>query len=104
MLIPSAAETAAMAQAHQGSLRDSGSEVDATEAEANSVPVNEIKLGQFDVSAYQPVSNKTLRMHLDLVGLVLVDDESDALLALERTEHRFREQVIVTVRVSRWPI
>ena len=98
LLVPTAAETAAMAHAISDSSPADDLDVDTENTEKNGNPVSEIPLGEFHVSAYQPVSNTTLRIDVELVGIATEGDESEVLLALERVKHRFREQVIVTMR------
>ena len=55
-------------------------------------------LGDFSVTAFQPISNTTLRIDFHLFGTVLEDDEEDCLDLLAEHKHRYREQVLVIVR------
>jgi flagellar FliL protein len=61
-------------------------------------PAVEVELGEYGVTAYQPVSNTTLRIDFRLFGTVLDGDVSDFDKRMERNKHRVRDQVIVTVR------
>ena len=69
------------------------------QAENQGPPLIEITLGKpFTVSAFQPTSNTTLRIDFQLFGLAKQEDENELLALHEKLEHRFREQVIVTIR------
>jgi flagellar FliL protein len=64
-------------------------------------PVAELKeldLGEFTVTSTQPSSNSTLRITLHLFGTVAAADKERFQARMKETEHRFREQVIVTLR------
>ena len=58
----------------------------------------EIDLGEFNVTAFQPISNTTLRIDFHLFATVAVADFNEIVRLHEENEHRFREQVIVTIR------
>lgn len=60
----------------------------------------EISLGQFDVTAFQPTSNTTLRVSFQLYGTVRPKDEQGVKAMIEERKHRFREQVLEIVRSS----
>lgn len=100
LVFPSAQDTAARAEARLGDAVAAEDEMDSELAKTNNKPLVEVPLGDFTVSAYQPASNTTLRIDFRLYGLALEDDEPDLIAELERSQHRFREQVIVTVRSS----
>ena len=99
--LPSAEETAAEASStFQGGaegdvLLDQGT---SAEEEKEVVDQIEVDMGEFSISAFQPISNTTLRIDFHLFGTVVVEDEKDFLLLMEENLHRFREQVIVAVR------
>ena len=54
----------------------------------------EVDLGDFHITAYQPLSNSTLRLDFHLYGTIIKDDEEDFVLALEENANRFRDQAI----------
>jgi hypothetical protein len=58
----------------------------------------EVKLGEFRVTAYQPLSNTTLRIDFMLYGTIMAKDSEEFTTLMESKERRFREQVIVTIR------
>jgi flagellar FliL protein len=58
----------------------------------------EVKLGEFRVTAYQPLSNTTIRIDFQLYGTIAVTDQEQFKVLMEAKGHRFREQVLVTVR------
>lgn len=57
-------------------------------------------LGQFGVTAYQPASNTTLRIDFHLFATITEADEADFDHIYASSQHRIREQVIVTIRTS----
>ena len=63
-------------------------------------PKIEVPIGDYSVTAFQPVSNTTLRIDFKLFGEVLKSDQAEFTRLYESSQHRFREQVIVTVRNS----
>lgn len=100
LFLPSREETAAMVGGpSENALANPAVDPAASEVE-ESTPQVEVDLGEFGVTAYQPVSNTTLRIDFHLYGTVATEDEKDFLASLERNAHRFRDQVIVTLRSS----
>ncbi len=99
MYLPSTAETAALAgSAVENKKEKKGGAEKGTGKDQNS-PM-EVDLGEFNVTAYQPASNTTLRIDFHLYGTVAAGEQKDFLTRLEENQHRFRELVIVTVRSS----
>jgi flagellar basal body-associated protein FliL len=97
--LPSAAETAALA----GSAVEKKEETKTAlkhEVEKEQNSQVEVDLGEFNVTAYQPASNTTLRIDFHLYGTVATADQKSFMSRLEENQHRFREQVIVIVRSS----
>lgn len=96
--LPSEADTAAMASA-TFDTEAPGNELLEEEAEEEEL-VNQIEvdLGEFSVTSFQPISNTTLRIDFHLFGTVQTDDQDEFFTLMEDNMHRFREQVIVTVR------
>ena len=58
----------------------------------------EVDLGEFHITAFQPVSNTTLRIDFHLYGTVAQNDKEELETLKKEHEHRFREQVIVIMR------
>jgi len=58
----------------------------------------EVDLGEFTVTAFRPASNSTLRIAFHLYGIVQASDGGEFNSRLRDNQHRFREQVIVTIR------
>ena len=54
----------------------------------------EVDLGTFQVTAYQPLSNSTLRLDFHLYGTIVKDDDEVFQLAFEENKNRFRDQAI----------
>jgi flagellar basal body-associated protein FliL len=60
----------------------------------------EVALGDFDVTAFQPTSNTTLRVSFKLYATVKVSDEATVTTLIEERKHRFRELVLEIIRSS----
>jgi len=58
----------------------------------------EIDLEQFAVTAHQPTSNTTTRIEFHLFGMISNQDKEEFERLLKASQHRFREQVLMTVR------
>jgi flagellar FliL protein len=97
--LPSAAESAALAGSAVEKKGDAKTALK-HDAEKDQNSQVEVDLGEFNVTAYQPVSNTTLRIDFHLYGTVLAAEQKLFMSRLEENQHRFREQVIVTVRSS----
>ena len=97
--LPSAAETAALAGSAVDPKKESKAAIE-KEVEKEKDNHLEVDLGEFNVTAYQPTSNTTLRIDFHLYGTVAASDQKEFMTRLEENLHRFREQVIVTVRSS----
>ncbi len=95
--LPDATQTAAMASAAAAHPQQDPLPPD-DEPEANTVDQIEVDLEQFSVTAFQPVSNTTLRIDFHLYGTVATEDATEFQTLMEKNVHRFREQVIVIVR------
>jgi len=101
-LIPSAAEVTAMAESRYQKTDDLEL-ADLEEQEEQAQPAEnttEEELGVFSVTAYQPVSNTTLRIDFTLSGTVLNEEVKEFRLRMKQNEKRIREQVNVTIRSS----
>jgi flagellar basal body-associated protein FliL len=100
LLLPTSGQAAAMAGAAIKSAgeREARQEEDQEQSQLDLAGQVEIDLGEFSVTAYQPASNTTLRIDFHLYGTVAAEDEAQFLTQMEDSLHRFREQVIVTVR------
>lgn len=99
MYLPAAAETAALTGSAVES-KDAKKTTPEQEAEKDKNIHVEVDLGEYNVTAYQPVSNSTLRIDFHLFGTVTAGEQKEFMARLEENLHRFREQVIVTVRSS----
>jgi flagellar FliL protein len=97
--LPQTAETAALAGS---AVENKGESKTTPKKEAEKEPNSqvEVDLGEFNVTAYQPASNTTLRIDFHLYGTVAAAEQKEFMTRLEENLHRFREQVIVTVRSS----
>jgi flagellar FliL protein len=97
--LPQTAETAALAGS---AVENKGESKTTPKKEAEKEPNSqvEVDLGEFNVTAYQPASNTTLRIDFHLYGTVVAAEQKEFMTRLEENLHRFREQVIVTVRSS----
>lgn len=99
LCLPSSSETAAMAGVvpKSASAAKKGEEAaKADEGEAN--PYGEVDLGEFSVTVYQPAASTTLRIDFKLFGSVPTENVKDFQRLFDESKHRFREQVLMTVR------
>jgi flagellar FliL protein len=99
LYLPTAADTAASAE----SVIEANYSVEeppefAEQLSPEPIDQVEIDLGEFSVTSFQPVSNTTLRIDFHLYGTVAAENEEAFIAAMQDNLHRFREQVIVTVR------
>ncbi len=60
----------------------------------------EVDLGEFTVTAFQPLTNTTTRIDFHLFGTTSAEDVAGFQKAWEENKHRLRDQVIVTLRSS----
>jgi flagellar FliL protein len=63
----------------------------------------EVDLGQFTVTTHQPAANTTMRIEFRLYGIIAGKDKEEFDKVLKAVNHRFREQVLVTVRAAEGP-
>lgn len=104
LFLPSAADVSAQAAAAAGNKPKAEAPKHAEPAEPvdEQEPVKkeqaEVNLGQFGVSAFQPGSGSTLRIDFRLFGMVAARDEKEFTKLKEENLHRFRDQVIITLR------
>ena len=100
LYLPSATQTAALAGAAAQPPADAKAKDAAGKpAEEHAAPDEiEVDLGEFCVTAFQSISNTTLRIDFHLFGTVKTENQKEFLKLMEENKHRFREQVLVTVR------
>ena len=98
LVIPSPSQTAAMAGVVTTDLEADGLLPAEEQADADLEEQMEVDLGEFHVVSFQPRSNTTLRIDFHLYGTIHPDDQEKFDLAWQESTHRFRDQVIVTVR------
>ncbi len=103
--LPGAQETAAMASAPAETQEapppeheEIASEIAAMDAEVRNQ--TEVDLGEFTVTAFQPLTNTTTRIDFHLYGTTSEEDVAGFQKAWEENKHRLRDQVIVTLRSS----
>jgi flagellar FliL protein len=97
--LPKTAETAALAGSAVEEKVESKTKAK-QDAENEQNRQLEVDLGEFNVTAYQPASNTTLRIDFHLYGTVSVKEQKEFMTLLEENLHRFRGQVLETVRSS----
>jgi len=98
LVIPSPSQTAAMAGVVTTDWEADGLLPAEEQAGADLEEQMEVDLGEFRVASFQPRSNTTLRIDFHLYGTIHPDDQEKFDLAWQENTHRFRDQVIVTVR------
>ena len=100
-VFPSAEDVAALAQAQQAVKGDPIHSITPEPDEEELLDTKqrlEINLGEFAVTAYQPLSNTTIRIDFQLYGIVLAEDGDLVMQLMDEHKHRFREQVLVILR------
>lgn len=60
----------------------------------------EIDLKEFGITSYRPLSESTMRIDFHLFATIASKDQPEFEALMAKHAHRFREQVIVTVRSS----
>jgi flagellar basal body-associated protein FliL len=65
--------------------------------------LSEVDLEQFAVTAHQPTSSTTMRIEFHLFGMVPTINKEEFDRLLKANQHRFREQVLVTLRSAEAP-
>ena len=102
LYIPSPSQTAAMAGVATAADPEADSPSDVGEQGAGELLDKEdqveVDLGEFTVTAFQPISNTTLRIDFHLYGTVDADDATQFDETWQENTHRLRDQVIMTVR------
>ena len=98
LFIPSPSQTAAMAGVVTTDLEADALLPAQQQADAALEDQMEVDLGEFHVVSFQPRSNTTLRIDFHMYGTIHPDDQTKFDLAWQENTHRFRDQVIVTVR------
>jgi hypothetical protein len=97
--LPKTAENAALAGSAVENKEESKAKAK-QDAENDQNRQVEVDLGEFNVTAYQPASNTTLRIDFHLFGTVAAKEQKEFMTLLEENLHRFRGQVLETVRSS----
>lgn len=100
--LPTAEETASLAgmKSSDTSEQSTGVMDELAALDADLKNQTEVDLGEFTVTAFQPLSNTTMRIDFHLYGTISKDDEESFFTAWDESQHRLRDQVIVTLRGS----
>ncbi|MHB1035587.1 MAG: hypothetical protein ACYC35_03115 [Pirellulales bacterium] len=105
LFLPSAAGTTAEAPTDQESsaqpaAKETEPPVEGKEGEGERARAAEIEidLGEFKITSFQPASNTTLCIDFRLYGTVAQANREEFARRMEENKHRFRDQVLVTVR------
>lgn len=85
-----------LAAAEKGELSLDGEDAaDAEVAKLATLDTREVDLGLFNVTRYNPATDKTLIIDFELFGVVLADDEGEFTTQYESNRIRLREQIIM---------
>ena len=105
MLLPSASETAGVAEklaaadAAQDVEQDGLASGDGSKADLLALQdMREVSLGSYHVLTYNPESGSSLNVDFELYGTVLEEEEGDFFQLYEANQIRIREQILVTIR------
>jgi flagellar basal body-associated protein FliL len=96
-LFPPAADSSASAETAPQALPEPAAPEE-TGSEKEAAAQSEVDLGAFSVTSFQPSSNSTFRIDFHLYGLVNNLEKEQFLSLLEENQHRFRDQIIITIR------
>ncbi|MCA9271252.1 MAG: hypothetical protein KDA41_22370 [Planctomycetales bacterium] len=100
MFLPSAGDVSAMADAKYGPTPETTDPVADLDPAATDEPTVEVDLKEYSVTAYQPLSNTTLRIDFHLYGAVAESKTEKFNTLFTGNENRLKEQVIITIRGS----
>lgn len=100
LLLPSSTDVNAMAEARYANGIPPVDFLDEPDAANSDEPRVEVDLGDYSVTAFQPLSNTTLRIDFHLYGTVLEKKQSEFDQFYGKNVQRLREKVIVIVRGS----
>jgi hypothetical protein len=103
-IFPSAEDVTSLAQAQHAVKQHAPAPTSHAHAEPDEADLldvkerQEISLGEFGVTSYQPLSNTTLRIDFQLYGVFPAEDSEELMKLLEENKHRYREQILVIMR------
>jgi flagellar basal body-associated protein FliL len=104
MFVPSAQDTERLAKqyvaATEGQTAPTGAEsAEGGESKAQG-DIDEVELGTFNVTHFNPTANATLSIDFELFAAVLASDEKEFQSLLEKNKVRVREQIIMTLHAA----
>jgi flagellar FliL protein len=101
MLAPSAEETARLGQelaaAATGESVETHEQHGHGESKHDEEKVNEVELGIYNITRFNPATNTTLAIDFELYGTVLASDATEFGHEFEHSKARIREQVTMTL-------
>ena len=104
MLIPSADDTEKLAKqyvaAEKGETAAGHEKEAAHEDEHAGEETEEVELGTYNITHFNPASNATLSIDFELYGSVLAADKTEFEHLMEKNKVRVREQVILTLHAA----
>jgi flagellar FliL protein len=101
MLLPTAEDTEDLGK-NLAAARVHGTDAAAEDGQeaVDRLDLREVKMGAYHVAVFQPASNSTLRIDVELYGIVLADDHAVFEALFPQHEHRLSEQVHGTFRAA----
>ncbi len=100
MLLPSAQETETLARdlarAAEGVEFEDDISKDTVVVDEGE-ETSEVELGPFNITRFDPDSDKTLNIDFMLFGVVLLDEEADFMALFEKNRSRIGEQIVMTM-------
>jgi len=101
LYLPDPTQTAAMAGSSMATpIEEPEMPAEDEESQEQKPEEVEVDLDSFTVTSYQAATNTTLRIDFHLFATVAAEDQEEFLAWLEANRHRFRDQVIVTMRAA----
>lgn len=115
MLAPSAAKTEKLAKdlmatstgkgggEHDEAGKDGDHGAGDEDGEARSHELEEVKLGTYNVTRFNPGTNTTLAIDFEVYGTVLASDAAEFARRFEKSQARIREQITLTMHGTEAP-
>ncbi len=103
MFVPSAQETERLAKQYVAATQGqtaSAEQSTTTGEKKEQGEVDEVELGTFNVTHFNPAANATLSIDFELFGAVLASDEKEFHTLFEKNKVRVREQIIMTLHAA----
>ena len=103
-LIPSAEDTEELAREMARAARGDEYLIEDDSESGSADPrdtTREVEIGTFNITRFDPESDKTLNIDFTVYGVVLVDEESEFMTEFEANQNRIHEQIVMTMHSAK---